>query len=85
MFDIKIALLIFVIYFLIDIFYTKYIIYVTEGRAIAAANTASLLYLLMAMGVINYTENHWYLVPLVLGNWLGSYVVVKYDKRKNHE
>ncbi len=82
MFDYKIALLIFIIYFLIDVFYTKYILYVTQRRAFAAANTASLLYLLMAVGVINYTANHWYLVPLVLGNWLGSYVVVKYEKNR---
>lgn len=78
-FDFKIAVAIFVAYLLIDAMFAYYTLAVTRKRPIAAANVGSLMYLLIAFGVLNYVENYLYVVPMVIGSWIGTYVIVKRD------
>lgn len=82
-FNIYVAIGIFVAYFVIDILYVYYTLYVTHLRAVAAANTSFLIYLIAAIGVINYVSDYLYIIPLVAGAWLGTYVTVEWEKRKS--
>jgi len=67
---------IFATYVVIDILYATYIIQVEHRRALAAATISAALYSLLAYGVITYSRNPLYLVPLAAGAWLGTYVTV---------
>ena len=72
------ALTVFVVYILFDILYALYVICVSQQRAFSASLVSSVLYSLGAYGVMNYTHNAHYLVPLGLGAFSGTYIAVKY-------
>jgi hypothetical protein len=74
------ALIVFVTYVLIDILYAVYVIQVGKRDAVRSALASSALYSLAAYGVITYSQNIVYVIPLALGAFLGTYVVVKYMK-----
>lgn len=72
--------MIFATYMAIDVLYALYIIAVSKRQAVVAATTGSALYTLAAFGVLTYSKNVLYIVPLALGAFLGTYLVVKYFK-----
>ena len=76
------AFLVFIFYIFTDILYVLYTRYILHSRALATANTAAVLYGLFAFGTIQYVENHLYIIPVILGSWIGSYLTVKYVKDK---
>lgn len=76
------AILIFMTYVVIDILYAYYIMCVEERRPFMAASTTSLIYSLLAYGVVSYSQNILYLVPLASGAFCGTFVMVAYKKRK---
>lgn len=76
------AVFIFLAYFSLDIMYAKYTLAVVERKPATAANFGSLMYILMAFGIFNYTHNFLYILPVGLGSWLGIYVIVVYEKNK---
>lgn len=78
-----VALGIFFAYVAIDILYVYYTLYVTRLRAVAAANTSLLIYLIAAVGVINYVGNYLYIIPIALGSWVGTYITVYWEKKKD--
>ena len=51
---------------------------VTKKRPSMAASIGSLMHFPMAFGVLNYVQNHLYIVPVAIGSWIGTYIVVKY-------
>lgn len=77
-FDWTTALIVFVVYVIFDILYALYVICVSRRLPLAAATTGALLYSLGAVGVMNYTHNALYLIPLSLGAFIGTYIAVKY-------
>lgn len=77
------ALIVFVVAIAVDVVWGFYIRRTNEGKAIAAANFAVLLMGLGAINVISYTQNKWMLIPIIVGNWIGTYAVVKWDHKKN--
>ena len=77
------AFTIFVTYIAIDVLYTAYFIHVEKRNAKTAATLSSAIYGLMAYGVVNYAQNIWYLIPLVLGAWIGTFITVKFYKKPN--
>jgi hypothetical protein len=79
-FNLGTAGVVFVTYFLIDILYAFYVIYVGKRDAVRSALASSALYSLAAYGVITYSRNIAYVVPLALGAFLGTYVIVKLKK-----
>jgi len=64
---------------LIDAMYAYYTLAVTRKRPVASASVGALMHFLIAFGVLNYVENYLYVVPLALGSWVGTYLVVKQD------
>lgn len=79
-----IALAIFAAYFVVDVVYTAFVRYVSLGYAVRASFCSVAIYLLMAFGIGETCENRWYLLPLALGAWLGTFVALKVfnDPRK---
>jgi len=74
------AWLVFTTYFVVDILYARYITEVAHKRALRAAVISCFLYSLLAYGVISYSRNTLYLVPLVLGAFWGTYVTVRFQR-----
>ncbi|MFA5986601.1 MAG: hypothetical protein WC819_04625 [Parcubacteria group bacterium] len=80
-FDIDIGLLIFVAYFLIDAMYAVYTLSVVKKKPFTSASIGAVMHFLLAFGVINYVQNYLYIVPLAIGSFCGTYVVVFYERR----
>lgn len=76
------AAFIFLTYVVIDMLYAYYIMCVEERRAVAAAATTSLIYSLLAYGVVSYSQNILYLIPLASGAFFGTLIMVTIKKRK---
>lgn len=76
----EMALFVFVIYIVIDALYAIYIRRTAEKNALSSANYGAILHIFLAIGVISYVNNFLYIIPLVLGSWVGTYLAVKYSK-----
>ena len=67
--------------FFTDIFYIYYLRSVQYGRAVHASCWAVVVFLMACVAVINYTTNHWLLIPAGLGAFCGTYVGMKLRKK----
>lgn len=74
------ALTIFFTYVVIDMLYAWYIMSVNKKRALTAAFLTAIIYSLLAFGVVSYSKNIYYLVPLASGAFLGTYLMVKFKE-----
>ena len=72
------AWMLFVVYVAIDFLYGYYTKKVVESRPFLAAHAATGIALMAAFGVLSYTENPLYIVPIAAGSWVGTYISVKY-------
>lgn len=79
-FNILTALLVFCAYVIVDGLYAYYTLAVTDKKPIRAATTGALMHFLLAVGVLSYVQNYLYVIPLALGSWVGTYLVVKVSK-----
>jgi hypothetical protein len=79
-FSLVTACLIFVTYVAIDMMYAWYVICVGKRQAFTAALLTSMIYSLLAFGVVSYSKNILYLVPLASGAFVGTFVMVKFKK-----
>ncbi len=76
------AIFIFVAYLFVDGLYAYYTLAVVNLKPYTSATVGAFMYLLLAVGIINYISNPVYLLPMFLGSWLGTFIVVKYRKSK---
>ncbi len=74
------ACIVFISYTLVDGMYAYYTLVVTEKRPVKAATVGALMHFLIAFGVLSYVQNYLYIIPLALGSWIGTYVVVRFYK-----
>jgi uncharacterized MnhB-related membrane protein len=68
--------LILVVYIIVDMLYAYYIIQVEQRNPMKAAIVSSILYSLLAYGVVSYSQNLLYLFPLATGAFIGTYLTV---------
>lgn len=68
--------LILVVYIIVDMLYAYYIIQVEQRNPMKAAIVSSVLYSLLAYGVVSYSKNILYLFPLATGAFIGTYLTV---------
>jgi hypothetical protein len=68
--------------FFTDIFYTYYLRAVQEEQTMKASLWASIVFIVACVAVINYTTNHWLLIPAGVGAFCGTYVGMILRKRK---
>lgn len=80
-FSIVLALVIFGSYLVIDAGYSYYTLSILKRRPFAAAATGSMMYVLLAFGVLSYTQNWLYLIPMIIGSFCGTYFIVARDAR----
>lgn len=81
-FNILTALILIGVYIVIDGLYAHYTIQISKRRPVAAATTSGLMHFLMAVGVLNYVNNFLYIIPLAIGSWIGTFLVVRYHHSK---
>lgn len=74
------AALIFCVYVVVDMLYAYYIMCVEERSALKAAAVSSVLYSLLAFGVVSYSKNILYLIPLASGAFVGTYITVRWKR-----
>lgn len=74
------AALIFAAYFTVDLLYAWYVISVTRRDALTAATLTAIIYSLLAFGVVTYSKNVLYLIPLGSGAFCGTYLMVWWRK-----
>lgn len=74
------AAIIFGTYVVVDILYAAYIICVERRQPLRAAAISAVLYSLLAYGVITYSANPLYLVPLAAGAFVGTYLTVRFHR-----
>lgn len=72
------AAVLFVFQVAIDGVYCFYLRKVHEDKPFAAATSGALIHFLLAYGVISYVKNYWYVVPIALGSWVGTYLTLKF-------
>lgn len=70
---------------LLDAVFALYTVAVINTKPLRAANLSFLTYMLEAVGVVNYVHNKWYLAPLAVGAFTGSYAVVKWESTKKNK
>lgn len=81
--DIKIAIAVFIAYFFIDALYAMYTLMVVDKKPFASASIGAVMHFLLAFGVINYVQNYLYVIPLAIGSFCGTYIVVLYEKKRS--
>lgn len=67
---------------LLDAIFALYTVAVIKTQALRAASLSLVTYLLYAVGLLKFIDNNYYIVPLALGAFAGSYMVVKYEAVK---
>jgi hypothetical protein len=84
-FDIKVALILFFAYILVDGLYAYYTLSVIKLRPLASASTSFLMHFILAFGVLNYVNNFLYIIPLAVGSFLGTYILVYTERKSTYE
>ena len=74
-----IAATLFATYVVVDVLYALYIVCVERRDALRAAALSAILYSLLAFGVVTYSQNTLYLIPIAAGAFVGTYVTVRYQ------
>lgn len=70
-------ILTFLAVFFTDVFYTYYLKSVQNDQTLKASIWAVVVFVIAAQAVINYTADHWLLIPACLGAFCGTYVGMK--------
>jgi putative effector of murein hydrolase len=73
----------FLIYFVFDILYAKYIIAVSKRNALLAANTSVLILVLSVYGTVSYIDSYINIIPIVVGCWCGTFFCLKWKRKKD--
>lgn len=66
----------------LDSIMALYTLAVTKKRALEASVWSLVSYFLLALGILNFIHNRWYIIPLAMGAFCGTYGVVKWESRK---
>ena len=66
--------------FLLDVVYTYYLRCVADNSVLGASFWSVACYILGSVAVINYTTNHWLLIPAMAGAFVGTFVGMKIKK-----
>ena len=81
-FNLLTGVLLTVAYVVIDGLYAYYTIQVSKRHPVRAATTSGIMHFLLALGVLNYVQNFFYVIPLAIGSWIGTYLIVRRQKIK---
>ena len=82
MFDLFDGIVTFFALFFTDMFYTYYLKSIEHEKPLLASLLAVVVFIIASLAVINYTTNHWLLIPACLGAFFGTLVGMKVRKKK---
>jgi uncharacterized membrane protein YfcA len=74
-------LITFIAVFLTDVLYIYFIKSIQDNKAIQAAFWSVIVTGTASITVINYTENHWTLIPALAGAFFGTLVGMRVRKK----
>jgi len=74
------AVILFVFYLVFDVLYAHYILAMGESKAFKSANISAILIVMSLYGTIEVVKNYWFIIPIALGSWLGTYITIKFQK-----
>lgn len=75
------CLMVFSLMFTCDVIWALYFRFVTHKKALPASICGVMIYLFGSVVTIKWVENSLYLIPAVLGAFLGTYITVTVMKR----
>ncbi len=76
-----IAISIFLLTAVMDALHAVYTKAISDSKPALAATSGSVIYLISAYAVIQYTQNLWYLLFMVAGSWVGTYSTMVYKQK----
>jgi hypothetical protein len=66
----------------LEAIFALYTLAVTKHKAMEASMWSLVSYFLLAVGILNFINNKWYVFPLAFGAFVGTYCVVKWESLK---
>jgi hypothetical protein len=66
----------------LEAIFALYTLAVTKHKALEASTWSLVSYFLLALGILNFIHNKWYVIPLALGAFCGTYGVVRWEAGK---
>lgn len=75
--NIYLAIVIFITYFILDMFYAYYILCIESRQNLMSSFMAGMITSLSAFGVVSFSKNMLYVIPLFLGAFAGTYCTMK--------
>lgn len=81
-FSLLLALALLVLYIIFDALFAWYTLCVTNLKPLKASIASFFIFAIGAFGILNYVENALYIIPVALGGFLGTYLIVEIEKRK---
>jgi peptidoglycan biosynthesis protein MviN/MurJ (putative lipid II flippase) len=78
-------LLVMVTLFVADVFWALYFLKIQEKNPLMSGIYGSVIYLLGAVAVTQYTEDKSFIIAAVIGAFLGTYVTVEWKRRKENK
>ena len=69
--------------FLLDVVYTYYLRCIADNHVLGASFWSVACYILGSIAVINYTTNHWLIIPAIAGAFVGTFVGMKIKKKES--
>lgn len=76
-FSFFIASIIFITYFILDMFYAYYILCIESRQNLMSSFMAGMITSLSAFGVVSFSKNMLYVIPLFFGAFAGTYATMK--------
>lgn len=65
-------ILVFFASFAVNFFNARYIKYIAEKKILKAAIYSELVVLAVSITTINYIDNYWYIIPMIIGGFAGT-------------
>lgn len=81
-FNIWLGLLLLALYIAYDFIYAMYYVFVSKRQAILASFSAVALYLMSAFSIVSFLKNQYYIIFIIIGSFIGTYVAVKFFSDK---
>jgi hypothetical protein len=66
----------------LEAIFALYTFAVTKHKALQASTWSLVSYGLLAVGILNFINNKWYVIPLALGAFSGTYCIVRWESLK---
>lgn len=82
MFSWYIAISLCILYMTLDALYVICTLEMTRLNPMRASLAVVAIYGLSAIGIMQYTENHYYILSILIGSFIGTYFVVLYERNK---